>query len=116
MDGNYGNYDNNNLYNNQGDQNGGQPPIVCKLSMIFGIVGTVLCLTFCCSSFGFPFGVAAIVCGVIGKNKDPENGQAKLGFILGIVAAALSLILSVVAAVINASSGILSQYLQNLSY
>ena len=56
------------------------------LSLIFGIVGCVL--AFCCGS-GLPFGIAALILGILAKKDDSENTQAKVGFILGIVSIAL---------------------------
>ena len=70
----------------------GQKNVKALLSQIFGIVSVVVGL---CGG-GFPFGVAAIILGSLAKKDDPENGQAKLGFILGIV----GIIISVVATAI----------------
>ena len=66
----------------------GQKNVKALLSQIFGIVSVVVGL---CGG-GFPFGVAAIVLGILAKKTDPENGQAKLGFILGIVGIVVSII------------------------
>ena len=70
----------------------GQKNVKALLSQIFGIVSVVVGL---CGA-GLPFGVAAIILGSLAKKDDPENGQAKLGFILGIV----GIIVSVVATAI----------------
>ncbi len=70
----------------------GQKNVKALLSQIFGIVSVVVGL---CGG-GLPFGVAAIILGSLAKKDDPENGQAKLGFILGIV----GIIVSVVATAI----------------
>lgn len=83
--------------------------IKALLSFIFGIVGCVL--AFCCGG-GFPFGVAALVLGILAKKDDPENKQAKIGFILGIV----SLVICVVAGIITTASGVLSTVLQNANF
>lgn len=64
------------------------------LSQIFGIVSAVLGL---CGGGGLPFGIAAIILGTLAKKTDPENGQAKLGVILGIVGIVLSVIGTIIA-------------------
>ena len=50
-------------YNDQNNNQGGT--IMGKLSFIFGIVGMVCSISICCSFLGFPFGVAALVLGII---------------------------------------------------
>lgn len=79
------------------------------LSFIFGIVGCVL--AFCCGS-GFPFGLAALILGTLAKKDDPDNKQAKIGFILGIVC----LVLCVAGIIISTASGVASTVLQNFNY
>ena len=66
----------------------GQKNVKALLSQIFGIVSVVVGL---CGG-GLPFGVAAIILGSLAKKDDPENGQAKLGFILGIVGIVVSVV------------------------
>ncbi len=65
------------------------------LSMIFGIAGIPL---ICCFGIGIPLGIAAIVLGVLGKKKADQGlatnrGQAQAGFICGIAAVAIGIIL-----------------------
>jgi hypothetical protein len=70
----------------------GQRNVKALLSQIFGIVSVVVGL---CGG-GLPFGVAAIILGSLAKKDDPENSQAKLGFTLGIVGIAVSVIATIV--------------------
>ena len=77
----------------------GQKNVKALLSQIFGIVSVVVGL---CGA-GFPFGVAAIILGSLAKKTDPENSQAKLGFILGIVGIGVSVIGTVISIIIYAS-------------
>ena len=72
------------------------------LSQIFGIVSAVTGL---CGG-GLPFGVAAIILGSLAKKTDPENGQAKLGTILGIVGIVLSVIVTIIAIVVRVGAAI----------
>lgn len=61
-----------------------------------GILGV---LTFWCC-LGIPFGIAAAVTGFLGRKRAEESGQstgmATIGLVLGIIALALSLILTVI--------------------
>ena len=82
--------------------------IKALLSFIFGIVSCVL--AFCCGS-GLPFGIAAIILGSLAKKDDPDNKQAKIGFILGIVCIAIA----VVSIIISTVSGIGSTLLQYMN-
>lgn len=64
------------------------------VSMILGIAAIP---TLCCFGLGIPLGVAAIVLGLLGKNKADQGlasnrGQAQAGFICGIVAVALGVV------------------------
>ena len=70
----------------------GQKNVKALLSQIFGIVSVVVGL---CGG-GLPFGVAAIILGSLAKKDDPENGQAKLGFILGIVGIIVSVVVTAI--------------------
>jgi hypothetical protein len=72
------------------------------LSQIFGIVSVVVGL---CGG-GFPFGVAAIILSVLAKKTDPDNGQAKLGMILGIVGIVVSIIACIIAFVLGVFNGL----------
>ena len=67
----------------------GQKNVKALLSQIFGIVSVVLGL---CAGGGLPFAIAAIILGTLVKKTEPDNGQAKLGTILGIVGIAISVI------------------------
>ena len=95
-----------------GNNNG---TVLGKLSFIFGIVGMVCSISICCSGLGFPFGVAALVLGIIGKNKDSEDGKAKLGFIFGIICLALALIGTIVSFATSIGSSLM-QYVQKAGY
>ncbi|MBR4582134.1 MAG: hypothetical protein IKO32_12965 [Lachnospiraceae bacterium] len=86
----------------------GQKNIKALLSKIFGIVSAVSSL---CAG-GFPFGVAAIVLSVLAKKTDPDNGDAKLGMILGIV----GIVITLIAAVIYFILGFLGGYLEAAGY
>lgn len=80
----------------------GQKNVKALLSQIFGIVSVVVGL---CGG-GLPFGVAAIILGSLAKKDDPENGQAKLGFILGIVGIVVSIIACILAFVLGVFNGL----------
>ena len=80
--------------------------IKALLSFIFGIVGSVL--AFCCGS-GLPFGVAALILGLLAKKDDPDNKQAKIGFILGIVAIALCIISTIIWTATGIAGSLLNQ-------
>ncbi|WP_285115773.1 hypothetical protein [Leifsonia sp. fls2-241-R2A-40a] len=83
----------------------GQPaaksPILSILSLVGGIVGIVINLAW---GIGFLFGVAAIVLGFIGRNKEPHaRGFWLTGIILGFVSIAIAIIYWIILAVIFAS-------------
>ncbi|MGO4592937.1 hypothetical protein AB4Z18_03850 [Leifsonia sp. 2TAF2] len=83
----------------------GQPaaksPILSILSLVGGIVGIVLNLAW---GIGFLFGIAAIVLGFIGRNKEPQaRGFWLTGIILGFVSIAIAIIYWIILAVIFAS-------------
>lgn len=99
-------------YNDQNNNQGGT--IMGKLSFIFGIVGMACSISICCSFLGFPFGVAALVLGIIGKKKDSEDGKAKLGFIFGIICIALAVAGTIISTVSSIGSS-LTQYISAAS-
>lgn len=83
----------------------GQPaaksPILSILSLVGGIVGIVLNLAW---GIGFLFGIAAIVLGFIGRNKEPQaRGFSLTGIILGFVSIAIAIIYWIFLAIIFAS-------------
>lgn len=83
----------------------GQPaaksPILSILSLVGGIVGIVLNLAW---GIGFLFGIAAVVLGFIGKNKEPQaRGFWLTGIILGFVSIAIAIIYWIFLAIIFAS-------------
>ena len=82
--------------------------IKALLSFIFGIVGAVL--SFCCGS-GLPFGIAAVILGNLAKKDDPDNKQAKVGFILGIVC----IVLCVIAIIVSMTTSIGSTVMQYMN-
>ena len=59
------------------------------IAFILGIFGSVASL---CAATGCPFAAAAIIVGGIAKKHDPDNKQAKIGQILGIVGCVISFI------------------------
>ncbi len=73
------------------------------VSMILGIAGIPLV---CCFSVGIPFGIAAIVLGIIGRRRvnrglATNRGQATAGFICGIVAVVLGVVLIILSTVLR---------------
>ena len=104
-----GNFNNNEVVTNY-EEPKAAGTIMGKLSFIFGIVGLVCSISICCSGLGFPFGVAALVLGIIGKNKDSEDGKAKLGFIFGIICLALALAGTILSLTLNVGSSVM-QYM-----
>jgi len=83
----------------------GQPaaksPILSILSLVGGIVGLLINLVW---GIGFLFGVAAVVLGFIGKNKEPHaRGFWLTGIILGFVAIAIAIIYWIILAIVFAS-------------
>ena len=79
-----------------------QKNVKAMISMILGIVSAVFGL---CGG-GFPFGVAAIILSVLAKKTDPDNGQAKLGMILGIVGIVISIIACILAFALGVFNGL----------
>jgi hypothetical protein len=74
-------------------QQGGQNNTLGLVSMILGIAS----IPMVCCYLGIPLGIAAIVTGHLGKQKAAQGlanneGQAKAGFICGIVGASLGLL------------------------
>ena len=61
------------------------------VSLICGIVSIV-----CCAGIGPLTGIAAIICGVIGKKNCPNANMAKWGMILGIIGLVLTVIVYIV--------------------
>src|SRR6478735_1604950 len=83
-------------------------PILSILSLVGGIVGIVINLAW---GIGFIFGIAAVVLGFIGRNKEPQaRGFWLTGIILGFVAIAIAIIYWIFLAIIFAS---LAQYGNN---
>ncbi|WP_374009716.1 DUF4190 domain-containing protein [Leifsonia sp. LS-T14] len=83
----------------------GQPaaksPILSILSLVGGIVGIVLNLAW---GIGFLFGIAAIVLGFIGRNKEPQaRGFWLTGIILGFVSILIAIVYWIFLAIIFAS-------------
>ena len=72
-----------------------------KWSLILGIIGIL-----CCA----PCGIAAIVLSKQAQNAGNTSGQAKAGFILGIVA----VVLWVVAIIVNAVTGTFSNLMGSM--
>ena len=72
------------------------------ISFILGIFGAVTSL---CAAAGCPFSIAAIVVGGLAKSHDPENKQAKLGQLFGIIGCAISILESVIFIVYLAVNG-----------
>ncbi len=66
------------------------------LSLIFAIVGSVLC---CCYGTGSFASIAAIIMGAIAKAKGNTSGMAKAGLIIGIINIAL-LVIAVIIVII----------------
>lgn len=69
------------------------------LAMILGIAAIPL---LCCFYIGFPLGIAAAVLGYLGKKKADQGlatnrGQAQAGFICGLVAVGLGVVLIILA-------------------
>jgi hypothetical protein len=85
---------------------GGQPNnTLGLLAMILGIASIPLA----CCWLGIPLGVAAIVTGVLGKQKADQGqatnrGQAVAGLYTGIAGAGLTLLLIILVAVLNVTS------------
>lgn len=76
-------------------------PILSILSLVGGIVGIVLTFAW---GIGFLFGVAAIVLGFIGRNKEPQaKGFWLTGIILGFVSVAIAIIFWIVLGIILAN-------------
>lgn len=76
-------------------------PILSILSLVGGILGIVLNLAW---GIGFLFGIAAIVLGFIGRNKEPQaRGFWLTGIILGFVSIAIAIIYWIFLAIIFAS-------------
>lgn len=59
------------------------------ISFILGIFGGVTSL---CMAAGCPFAAAAIIVGGLAKKQDPDNKQAKLGQLFGIIGCVISFI------------------------
>jgi len=83
----------------------GQPaaksPILSILSLVGGIVGIVLNLAW---GIGFLFGIAAIVLGFIGRNKEPQaRGFWLTGIILGFVSILIAIVYWIFLAILFAS-------------
>ena len=83
----------------------GQPaaksPILSILSLVGGILGIVLNIAW---GIGFLFGIAAVVLGFIGRNKEPQaKGFWLTGIILGFVSIAIAIIYWIFLAIIFAS-------------
>ena len=66
-------------------------------SFIVGIVACVAAIS-CCGSIyvGVPLGIVALVLGLIQKKKNPDDKQAKIGFILGIAAVGLGIVIFII--------------------
>lgn len=82
----------------------GQNNTLGLISMILGIVSIPMGL--CCSLFGVALGIGAVVTGHLGKQKAQQGlasnlGQAKAGFITGLVGAGLGLVMFIVGIVAN---------------
>ena len=76
-------------------------PILSILSLVGGIVGIVLTFAW---GIGFLFGVAAIVLGFIGRNKEPQaKGFWLTGIILGFVSVVIAIIFWIVLGIILAN-------------
>ena len=75
---------------------GGQHPLSIA-ALVCGILGV---LTFWCC-LGIPLGIAATVTGFLGRKRAAESGQstgmATIGLVLGIIALALSIIITIIA-------------------
>lgn len=112
MDGNNNFFDGNREIISNYEEPKPDETIMGKLSFIFGIIGLVLAASVCCSGMGLPFGIAALVLGIIGKNKASEDGKAKLGFIFGIICLALALAGIILSLTLNIGSSVL-QYLNH---
>ncbi|MEU2611619.1 hypothetical protein ABZ570_08560 [Micromonospora sp. NPDC007271] len=83
----------------------GQQNTLGLVSMILGIASIPL---ICCFYLGIPVGIAAAVTGHLGRQKAAQGlanneGQAKAGFICGLVGAGLGILLLVLALVANFS-------------
>ena len=72
------------------------------ISFILGIFGAITSL---CVGTGLPFAIAAIIVGGIAKNHDPENKQAKLGQLFGIIGCVISMIALIIFLVIISNGG-----------
>ena len=83
----------------------GQPaaksPILSILSLVGGIVGIVINLAW---GIGVLFGIAAVVLGFIGRNKEPQaRGFWLTGIILGFVAIVIAIIYWIFLVIVFAS-------------
>lgn len=90
--------------NNPGGSNGHPPltppayngvaPVAEKRNDTLGIIaliaGIVALLAACCPPLGIVLGIAALICGIIGKSK--EQRFAMVGVILGIIALLLAIL------------------------
>ena len=64
------------------------------VSLVLGIIGLLFACTMVLSYIGIPFAIAALVCGIIGRNKTPEgmkSGMAIAGIVLGAVGIVVAL-------------------------
>ena len=71
-------------------------------AFILGIWGAVTSL---CVGLGCPFALAAIIVGGIAKKHDPDNKQAKIGQLLGIVGTAISMVALIIFLTVIANNG-----------
>lgn len=77
----------------------GKKQILDKLSMIFGIIAAASVLLLCCCGQWYitlGFGIAAVVCGIMGKKRiGASKGKCKIGIILGIIGIVCAVLLAV---------------------
>ena len=76
-----------------------------KMALIAFILGIFGAVTSFCAGFGCPFSAAAIIVGGIAKSHDPENKQAKIGQLLGIIGCVISVIFLVIFLIVVSNGG-----------
>lgn len=84
-------------------------PALSIVGLVLGIISIVIC---CCSWIGCIFGIAGIVCSVLG-NKQAPSSIGKAGLICSIVGTALGAIMWIVGL---ASGNAAMDYLENYGY
>ena len=81
------------------------------IGLVLGIIGIVVCCCLACG--GLVFGIAGLICSIIGNNQNGRNGIGTAGMVVSIVAIVLSIINMILGGVLSAS-GLYNEILNSL--